>query len=136
MKLLILTFTISTLLLRFNATGQTPTVLSTFHNVQVDGCADYFFLSKYDKNKQKYICIHDFAQIAYVKINKKLEKFIYKPGKTTDDALFANKEYTLNIKVISKKATGPESYSLKAIMNIYHNGKLVITEKIIGGGGC
>ena len=110
--------------------------LNTFHNIPVEGCADYFYLSKNDSNKDKNICVRDFAQIAYLKINGKLEKMIYKPGKSTDDATYANAEYSVNIKVVSKRATGPESYRTRAILTVYHKGKIAITQNVIGFGGC
>jgi hypothetical protein len=110
--------------------------LNTFHKSPVDGCADYFFLSQNDLKKDQFVCIRDFAQIAFIKINGKLEKMIYQAGKSTEDATYASAEYLVNIKMLSKKNTGSESYRTRAILTVYHKGKAVLIKNVIGYGGC
>ena len=44
----------------------------------IDGAGCEFFLSSSDKKKSNYIFVNDFADLAYMRINGKIEKFTFK----------------------------------------------------------
>mgnify|MGYP003577264278 CR=1 FL=1 len=113
-------------------------VLNTFKDLpkEIDGCGCYFYLSKNDEKEAKYIFVNDFADAAFVSINKKLEKFKLKEHKDDSNTYFYfNADYDLIIE-ITKRYNGGDETSLVEGVIILTKGKNSIKNNFIGSCGC
>lgn len=128
--------------LAYSQNKVTPVVkINTFTQIpkEIDGCGCYFFLSKKDKNLNRYIAVNDFAQFAFIKIGSNVEKFKlvrnFTVGKI-DVYLYSQGASQLKIEIKTKTQTGPESNSITGTMTIEtpNNPKKVVD--IIGDTGC
>ncbi|MDB5132059.1 MAG: hypothetical protein JWR02_1808 [Mucilaginibacter sp.] len=118
---------------------QTPVFkLSTFTKVPDDfmGCGDDYYLSKKDEKQVKLICRTDYAR-ALIRVNNRLIvlKANYKISDKENHA-FTNGNYTLIIKNGPLKSTGDEDYTMKPIITLKLNSKVIWTKNLIGDGGC
>jgi hypothetical protein len=112
--------------------------LKTFTQIpnEIDGCGCYFYLTNEDEIKEKYIFINDFAEIAFVSIDGKLEKFkLIKHSEASGFYSYTNGIYQLTIEIVSKKSDGYETSRLKGIIKLT-KGKQMYEKKIIGTCGC
>src|ERR1700743_1796167 len=73
--------------------------LNTFTKLPKDiqGCACYFYLSKSDENKSRYIMAENNADPAYISINGKMQKFKLVKFKNDLFYLYSNGTYTLKV---------------------------------------
>jgi hypothetical protein len=90
--------------------------LDTFNVIPSDiegGCC-CFYLSTKDKLENKYICVNDFADIAYLKINGKMERFeLTQFDEKTNIYSYSNKYFDFTIKT---KKSDPDGSTVKGII--------------------
>jgi len=126
----------------FPSWGQTSTIkpapsFETFTKIpdEIDGCSCTFSKNQLDFNNEKYIYANDYAEIAFISINKKLVKFklVSMKGNVSH---YSNKDYKLRIDIKSEKPSGEESSILKGIMTLTNKqGQKTITN-FTGECGC
>lgn len=112
--------------------------LTTFQKIpdEIDGCGCYFFLSKNDEAQNRYLMVNDFANIAFISINNKLEKFLLKEHKENSKSyLYSNANYIMKVEITEKTDGGEESSSVKGVITIT-KGEEEIKEYFIGSCGC
>ncbi|MDB5156164.1 MAG: hypothetical protein JWR50_871 [Mucilaginibacter sp.] len=104
----------------------------------VQGCVCYFFLSKTDEIKKKYIMTEIFAQIAYVSINNKIQKFNLINFKDKVFYTYSNsdKTYTLRVEFKNKIKKDAEDFNVVGVLIIYKGQKVIIKRDIVGECGC
>jgi hypothetical protein len=86
---------------------------------EIDGCGCNFYSSENDKNNNKYICVNDFANLAFVKLKGamvKLELTEHKDG--SNIYLYKSKEHTLKIEVIKKEPSEYEASNIEGVITI------------------
>ena len=110
--------------------------LDTFDAIPSDiegGCC-YFYLSAKDKLENKYICVNDFSDIAYLNINGKLERFHLKRfDEKTNIYLYSNNDFEFTIKTNNSDPNNDDSSSVKGIITVYNKKHAkTMTKKIIG----
>jgi hypothetical protein len=112
--------------------------LTTFTKVPDDmmGCGDDYYLSKSDEKQDKLVCRTDYTR-ALIYINNKpvLLKADYKISDKANHA-FTNGNYTIIIKNGALKSTSGEDYTMKPIITLKLNSKVVWMKNLIGDGGC
>lgn len=108
---------------------------------EIDGCACYFYLSKQDESKGKYIFVNDFANVAFIFINKKLEKF--KLTKSTNHNTiyyYSNNTYDVIIRILknnnSNNEVEEEDSDMTGTMDVLSKKGSKITKKFVGSCGC
>jgi hypothetical protein len=112
--------------------------LTTFKNLpdELQGCGDDYYLSKGDQKQDRLICRTDYTRaLIYVNNKPVLLKANYKIGDKENHA-FTNGNYTLIIKNGPLKSTGDEDYTMKPIITLKLNSKVIWTKNLIGDGGC
>ncbi|WP_158800617.1 hypothetical protein [Pedobacter sp. L105] len=112
--------------------------LGTFTDLprDIDGCVCFFYLSKLDEKKGKYIFVNNFAKTGYVLLNRKLEKFDLIDYKDKVFYLYSNGVYNLKINFETKKNISEENFSIKGDLTLLKNGSLLIKKNFIGQCGC
>ncbi|MDB5089216.1 MAG: hypothetical protein JWR09_3210 [Mucilaginibacter sp.] len=112
--------------------------LNTFTELpkDVEGCVCYFYLSKVDETRRKYIMTEIFAQIAYISINGKMQKFNLVNFKDNLFYNYSNGDYTLRVEFKNKIKTDSENFSIKGVMMLFKAQKMLIKKNIIGECGC
>lgn len=113
--------------------------LNTFTNLpdEIQGCACYFYLTKRDEKRGEYIFVNDFAQISYISINGKLEKFNLINHSDNDDIfLYSNGLYLLKIELLDKKGDGNEGFSTKGVLTLKKGKDTLLKKNFIGDCGC
>lgn len=112
--------------------------LNTFTTIpnEIDGCGCYFYLSKEDEKNGNYLFVNDFANIAFVSINSKLEKFELKEHKEASSVyIYSNGNYDLKVEITKKENEGNESSIIIGLI-ILSKGKSLIEKEFIGSCGC
>jgi len=107
--------------------------LDTFSGLpkEIDGCSCDFYASREDKKAGKYIFVNDFAKLAFVSINGKIEKFMLKEHQEGSDSyLYFNETYYLEIKVTKEESGGDELTNEEGILT------LKVEKRFIGSCGC
>lgn len=103
---------------------------------EIDGCACYFYMTEQDKKQEKYVCVNDFASIAFVYVNGRLQKFILKEHKKTDNSYFySNEEFNLEIHITKKNDAGDEGSDVSGTITV-SNKSQNITKDFVGNCGC
>jgi len=103
----------------------------------IEGCSCYFYLSKKDKKEEKYIFVNDFAKIAFVSVNGKIEKFILKEHQEgTDIYLYSNGTYDLKTKITKKESDGTEGSNEEGIITLMKGSDILFEKNFIGSCGC
>jgi hypothetical protein len=104
---------------------------------EIEGCACYFYLSKKDKKKEKYIFVNDFAKITFVSINGKMEKFILKEHKEGSEIyLYSNGNYELRTKITKRESDGAEGSNEEGIITLMKGLDFLFEKNFIGSCGC
>lgn len=131
-----------------NNANQTPTSespkqveieLDVFTNLpkEIDGCGCYFFLSETDKQEGKYICVNDFANLAFVSINSSLEKFVLTEHMENSNIyLYASNAFELKVEITKKESGGDEVSNVEGIITIKTEDNQKIETTFIGYCGC
>jgi hypothetical protein len=137
MKLLLSAILFFTIGLSINQAQQTPaTKISTFKEIPeelrntIGDCGTgYYYLSKADKKNEKFICVTDY-DIVLIYINNKPVKF-----KSKGNVYVAGK-YSLTIKDGPPKNIGDENWTMKSLIIIKYENKIIWSKDLIGYGGC
>jgi hypothetical protein len=104
---------------------------------EIEGCGCYFYLSKKDKKEEKYIFMNDFAKIAFVSINGKMEKFTLKEYQTGSNIyLYSNGTYDLRTKITKKESDGAEGFNEEGVLTLMKGSITVVEKSFIGSCGC
>lgn len=114
-------------------------LLQTFKDIpkEIDGGGCYFFLSKKDKKEVNYVCVNDFANLAFVKLNGRIEKFELVDHKVNSSFYFyKNKNYELKIEITKKEFGEYESSNIEGIITIRTKEGLKLERFFIGFCGC
>jgi hypothetical protein len=103
---------------------------------EIDGCSCSFYASEKDKKESKYICVNDFASIAFLTLNGQLNKFALVEHKDNSNTyIYKNEEYTLKIEIIKKQPGDYEVSNIEGVIII--NSKSGSKEQgFIGTCGC
>jgi hypothetical protein len=114
-----------------------PINLTTFSNLpkEIEGCGCYFYLSKTDMAKEKYICVTDYANYAFISISGKIEKLKLLSNKK-DFYDYNNDKYDIKIKILKKEKDGGEGLKISGQINITHKTSQNKEIKIVGYIGC
>ena len=83
---------------------------------EIDGGSCGFYLSIQDKKKGIYVCVNDMANIAYLVINNKMERFTLVDVEKNSIFNYKSKQHLLKIIIFKKKDTGYESYATEGRM--------------------
>jgi hypothetical protein len=121
-----------------NDKQQAEISLDTFTTIpkEIDGCSCYFYLSETDKNANKYIFVNDFAKIAFVTVNGKLEKFEIKEHKKNSKIyLYSNKSFDLKVEITKEEPGGEEASNMEGSITITKQGAKLI-KNFVGSCGC
>lgn len=113
--------------------------LNTFSDLpkEIEGCSCYFYLSKKDRKEEKYIFVNDFAKMAFVSINGKIEKFILKEHQEGSDIyLYSNGTYDLKTKITKKESDGAEGSNEEGIITLIKGADILFEKNFIGSCGC
>lgn len=112
--------------------------LNTFTQLpkDVEGCACYFYLSKSDEDKGKYIMTEIYAQTAYISINGKMQEFDLVNFKDKVFFVYSNGNYTLRVEFKNKIKSESENFSVNGVLMIFKAKKMLIKRNIIGGCSC
>lgn len=103
---------------------------------EIDGCGCSFYLSEKDKKDNKYICVNDFANLAFVKLKGEMVKFELTEHKDSSNIyLYKSKEYTLKIEVIKKESSEYEASNIEGVITISSK-EGIKKQKFIGICGC
>jgi hypothetical protein len=104
---------------------------------EIEGCGSYFFLTEKDKQEEKYICVNDFANLAFVSISGKLEKFVLKEHKDGDKIYqYSNDTYNLKIEILKKIDAGDETSNIEGVIVIQTKDGNYSKFNFIGYCGC
>ena len=104
---------------------------------EIDGCGCYFYLSEKDKQEGKYMCVNDFANLAFVLVNGKLEKFELTEHKENSNIyLYANKAFDLKIEITKKESGGEETSKVEGIIIVKTKEGQKLEKTFIGFCGC
>gem|GEM_PF-5369296 len=115
--------------------------LETFDTVpsDIEGCSCSFSNTLADANINEYICVTNYSNIAYLKLNGELTKFLLTKSDTLVDGTsiinYENERLKLTIEC---KFTKTEYESSSTIGTIRLNDKSgeILTRKFVGGCGC
>lgn len=112
--------------------------LNTFTKLpnDVEGCVCYFYLSRLDEAKSKYIMTEIFAQIAYVSINGKMQKFKLVNFKDKAFYIYSNGDYTLRVEFKVRAKKDDEDFKVIGVLKMYKAQKLLVKKNIFGECGC
>jgi hypothetical protein len=112
--------------------------LETFSVIpnEIDGCGCSFFSSENDKKDNKYICVNDFANLAFIKLKDVMVKFELTEHKDNSNIYFYKSvDYTLKIE-ISKKVPGDyETSNIEGVITIISK-EGITKQKFVGTCGC
>src|SRR6185312_15601153 len=102
--------------------------LNTFTKLpnDVEGCVCYFYLSRLDEIKRKYIMSEAFAQIAYVSINGKMQRFNLVDFKDKVFYIYSNGNYTLRVEFKVNIRNDAENFKVIGVLKIFKAQKLLI----------
>lgn len=104
---------------------------------EIDGCGCYFFLTAKDKQEGKYICVNNFANLAFLSVNGKLERFeITEHKENSNNYLYSNKTFTLKIEIIKKESGGEETSNIEGVITIKSKEGRELRKIFIGFCGC
>lgn len=112
--------------------------LDTFSNIpeEIDGCACYFYLSSQDEKREKFIFISDFANSAFISINKRIEKFELIEHKENGSIyLYSKGEYSLKVEVAKKENGASETSVMEGFIRL-SKGDNAIRKDFVGSCGC
>ncbi len=103
---------------------------------EIDGCGCYFYLSKQDEKKEKYLFVNDFASIAFISINGKVEEFkLTEHAENSKIYLYSNGTYHLKVEITKEKDDGYESSVIEGVITV-SKGNNVIRKSFVGSCGC
>lgn len=104
---------------------------------EIDGCNCVFYISKKNKEEGKYVCVNDFTNLAFVKINEKMEKFeLTENKKDTDVYNYKNQYYDLRIEITKKIPESYETSSVEGVITIKTKEGDQLEQIFIGLCGC
>jgi hypothetical protein len=112
--------------------------LETFSVIpnEIDGCGCSFYLSENDKKDNKYICVNDFANLAFVKLKGEMVKLELTEHKDSSSIyLYKSKEYTLKIEVLKKEPSEYEASNIEGVITISSK-EGIKKQKFVGTCGC
>jgi hypothetical protein len=89
---------------------------------EIDGGSCVFYSSLKDKKNGIYICANDMANFAFMFINGKMEKFSLIDSKQKGIFTYRNKQYSLVIKIFSRRDNKYESSIIEGKIIITSNG--------------
>ena len=103
---------------------------------EIDGCGCSFFSSEVDKKDNKYICVNDFADLAFVKLNGVMVRFELTEHKDSSNIyLYRSEEHALKIEIIKKEPADYETSNIEGVITISSK-KGINKQKFIGTCGC
>ncbi len=110
--------------------------LETFSELpdEIDGCACLFFLSENDKDANEYICVNNFANLAFMKLKGRilsLELIKYEDNVY----MYQGEEFILRIEVTGKVSAEYESSYIEGVIIVSHKGNIKRV-KFIGTCSC
>ncbi len=112
--------------------------LNTFTKLpnDIEGCVCYFYLSRLDEIKRKYIMSEAFAQIAYVSINGKMQRFNLVNFKDKAFYIYSNGNYILRVEFKVNIKSDDENFKVIGVLKIFKAQKLLIKKNILGECSC
>ena len=112
--------------------------LNTFTELpnDIQGCACYFYLSKSDEAKQKYIMAEIFAQVGYISINGKMQKFNLIHFKDRLFYIYSNGTYILRVDFKNKIKNDSEDFRIRGTLTVFKGQKILVKKSIIGECAC
>jgi|GEM_PF-2303328 len=112
--------------------------LKTFTKLpdDVEGCVCYFYLSKSDETKRKYIMTEILAEIAYIFINGKMQRFYLVAFKDGVFYNYSNGNYKLRVEFKKTIKTDSEVFRIIGVLKIFKAQKLLIKKNILGECSC
>ena len=112
--------------------------LNTFTKLpnDVEGCVCYFYLSRLDETKRRYIMSEAFAQIAYVSINGKMQRFKLVDFKDKVFYVYTNGNYILRVEFKVNIKNDDENFKVIGVLKIFKAKKLLIKKNIFGECAC
>ncbi len=105
------------------------------NEVKMSSC--HLFQSNQYKKENKFLCVGDFGNCVWVKINGKVEMFYaIKIKENKNIFLFKNKNYKLKIEIKQTTGRSYEMFEAEGILTLENNLGLVVTQRFIGSCGC
>ena len=104
--------------------------------IEIDGCGCSFYATENDKKDGKYICVNDFANLAFIKLNGQMVKFTLSEHKEDSNTyIYKNREYTLKVEITRKQAGDYEMSNVEGIITISFK-EYSKEQKFVGTCGC
>jgi len=118
--------------------GKDSVKLNIFTQLPADvqGCTCNFYLSRTGKLKKQYIMTEIFAQIAYISINGKVQKFNLVAFKDKVFYHYSNGTYLLNIEFKNHVNKNSENFTVAGTLTLLRGHKVLDKRNIIGDCGC
>jgi hypothetical protein len=110
-------------------------VIGTFKNIPkgIDGGACTFSLSKKDQDKDLYVLVNDMAELAFMLINGKMQKFeLKKYVKAEGEYYYKHSKYSLRVRILKKSGGSSEGPGMHAELELTDLSGAKVIKQMIG----
>lgn len=103
---------------------------------EIDGCGCYFYLSTEDEQSRRFIFVNDFANVAFVSINRNIEKFeLKKHDEKSNLYWYSNGVFDLKVAITKKTTKEYETTYMEGEISL-SKGSRTVSKFFTGTCGC